>query len=390
MRNGVGLTRRLDEIARAEFQTAVRALLRRPLLVAEGAAADRFALVRKHREKLAEWFLAEAGYRLVVEADFARLGKVVRPGSRQPRGLGTRSGRPFDRQEYAVFCLVLAALEAAGAQTTLATLAEEVRLRAGEIPGIRIDFTNLGDRWAFVHAVRALADFSVLSFLDGDEERYAREGEGGDALYVVHHRRLARLLASPVPPSAIDRPEAMLAEEYPATTEGAARRARHAVTRELLEEAVLHLEELSEDEAAYLSGQRHRFELRLGADAGFEIEVRREGLAAIDPSGEATDLEFPGVGTVAHFALLLAERVLDGGISPPVTGEAAAALVEELAPKYGAYWSARFTSTPEGRAELAREAIGRLEAFRLLEEGRPRPALARFACLGSAEEECPA
>ena len=60
------LSQELDAIVDDERRRAVRALLRKPLLVAE-SDPDAVTLTRRHRDALVAWFQGELGYRLVVE-----------------------------------------------------------------------------------------------------------------------------------------------------------------------------------------------------------------------------------------------------------------------------------------------------------------------------------
>lgn len=66
---------RMDETTRAERQSALRALLRTPMMTAE-TAPDHFGLVRRHAAWLREWVFTHAGWRLDVTAEYARLRKL--------------------------------------------------------------------------------------------------------------------------------------------------------------------------------------------------------------------------------------------------------------------------------------------------------------------------
>lgn len=386
--SGPRLGERLDAMVGEERRHAVRALLRRPFITADGSHAEVFTLVRRHRDVLAEWFQSELGYRLVVESDFARLHKLPPPVPLAHRRLDTRAGQPFDARRYVLFCLVLAALEQMGDQTTLDQLAEAVKLHAVEIDGFEVDFDRVADRRAFTHAVRAVVDLGVLDLRDGDEERFARKEEGGDALYQVRHRRMARVLSAPVPPSSAEEPDRIGVEPYPETSEGRTRRSRHRVMRLLVEEPVCYFEELDEEDRAYLMSQRGRISRQLEAFCGFEVELRAEGIATIDATGETSDLLFPSEGTVAHAALLLAEE-LGRRARASAGGDVTMTLAEietytgMLAERYGRYWRADLISDPQARRQLAELALERLEAFRLIRRVdagvRVCPAVARFA-----------
>ncbi|HEX4458218.1 MAG TPA: DUF2398 family protein, partial [Polyangia bacterium] len=77
----------LTRAERAERQSALRTLLRRPLLH-PAADRDAFALVRRHRTWLQEWLARHTGWLLTVDADLARLRKLppeLSDGSRAAR-----------------------------------------------------------------------------------------------------------------------------------------------------------------------------------------------------------------------------------------------------------------------------------------------------------------
>jgi uncharacterized protein (TIGR02678 family) len=113
--------------------------------------------------------------------------------------------------------------------------------------------------------------------------------------------------------------------------------------------------------------------------------VRAEGVALVDPTGEATDLAMPEEGTDGHATLLLAEhlaalwRERPGVPVPPAALEARMA---ELAAEHRALWR-KGAAEPGAAASLCRLAIDRLEALALVRrcgEGViALPALARFA-----------
>ena len=97
----------------AERRHAARALLRSPLLHADGPGADDLRLVRRHRVELARMFADGLGYRLVVEPGAARLFKA---------GLGrdaTRPLGPHDAAEARVDEVRLVVTRTPGVSTTV-------------------------------------------------------------------------------------------------------------------------------------------------------------------------------------------------------------------------------------------------------------------------------
>lgn len=368
-----------------ERRRAVRLLLANPLAGDTGPDPEAFALVRRHERWLQGWFTDVLGYRLVVDAELARLHKRPAPGARR-RPARSLSGNDFDPRRYALACLVLAALERVESQTVLSELAEQVQVLAASEQGLRpFEPDVYAERQAFVDAVRWLVELGVLALADGDDTAFV-EGRG-DALYDIHGRGLGQVLAAAVPPSLASGPEELTREPYPDTEEGANRRSRHRLMRRLLEEPALYLDELDEAERTYLASQRHYLARQAREAVGLEVEVRREGLAALDPAGRLSDLAFPAPGTVGHAALLLAEELARrtreaGAEARSVPHGEVATFVEELLPRHRRLWSKRYTEEPGGAARLAADALERLELMGLVEvlpEGLvARPAIARY------------
>ncbi|HEX6861480.1 MAG TPA: TIGR02678 family protein, partial [Thermoanaerobaculia bacterium] len=303
--------------------------------------------------------------------------------------LRTQSQAPFDPRRYALLCLVLAALERLEVQTVLSELAEQVALLAASEEGVRrLNLESHAERQAFVDAVRWLVEIGVLTLADGEDTAFLERR--GDALYDIHSRRLSQLLTAPVPLEPPRGPEELAADVYPDTEEGANRRSRHRLMRRLVEEPVLYVRDLDEGERAYLAGQRHYLAGQVASRTGLAVEVRREGLAAIDPAGRLTDLAFPASGTVSHAALLLAEHLADCGRSAAafVPEEELRARLRSLLQRYGHLWSGAYRAEP-GR--LLEEALERLENLGLIARGErgiePLPAVARYKAVEPAARE---
>jgi uncharacterized protein (TIGR02678 family) len=357
-----------------EQQRAVRLLLAHPFVTDSRPDPETFSLIRRHARELQRWFAEQLGYRLVVDSELARLHKRPAPGARL-RPVRTQSHSAFDPRRYALLCLVLAALERLEVQTVLSELAGQVALLAASEEGVRrLDLQAYAERQAFVDVVRWLVSLGILTLADGEDTAFL-EGRG-DALYDIHSRRLTQLLTVPVPASPPADPAELGAEVYPDTEDGANRRARHRLMRRLIEEPALYLDDLEETERAYLASQRHYLVGQVTARTGLAVEVRREGLAAVDPDGRLTDLTFPGTGTVSHAALLLAERLSVG----ETAGETGLRdVLDSLVERYGHLWSQEYR---DDRARLLSEALERLELMGLIatRDGgiEPLPAIARY------------
>jgi uncharacterized protein (TIGR02678 family) len=373
----------------AEKRCAIRALLLHPLLLAE-REPEAFAAVVRHRAELSRWFADLAGWMLAVEpsAGYARLFK--RPARRDATRPARVPGKSaFDRRRYAILCLALAALDRAGAQTTLARLADDVRALSLDEPALDpFDPDAASERHAFVDVLRFLEEHGVLAHVDGDIEAWDRGRERADALWNVHERLLAQLLAAPLPPALAGSPDRMSEEERAQTEEGDRIRARQTVFRLLLDEPVVYFEDLDDRAREWLGhGSGFAYD-RLAEDVGLMVERRAEGLAAIDPEGTLSDAAFPeGNSTVKHAALLLCEWLADRG--RPGSNELSLATWPEVLERItacradcGESWSREYGGA-DGDERLARDAVATLAAFGLArataEGALARPAAARFA-----------
>lgn len=389
---GRSLAAHLEATAAAERRRAIRLLLRHPFITPEKPDPDGFALVRRHADGLISFFGAQLGYRLFVEPDLARLHKTSPFGFGSVRPLLTRSGQSFDSRRYSLLCLSLAVLERVESQISLSQLADGVQLLTASDEGLTgFDPDRYPERRAFVHAIQAVADLGAISLRDGDEEGFARGS--GDALYDVSPRLIAQLLVASARPSTVNDPAELAPDPYQDTDEGRARRARHSLMRRLVEEPVVYLDELTEQELAYLRVQRHTMIRNLEEWCGFEVEVRSEGLACIDPDEHVTDLRFPSHGTVAHAALLLSEQLTARARIHPgdglVSGIEIADIVEHLAAEHRGHWRADVTEKggPERLTEEAIDYLGGFSLVRTSESGvMARPALARYRASAARHE----
>lgn len=378
-----------DALVRDERRRAVRLLLRRPFVTDERPDPTVFALVRRHEAELRRWFREQLGYRLVVDHEQARLFKRRPPGA-SAHPARTRSDRPFDRRRYSLLCLTLAVLERLEVQTILSALTEEVKVLAAATDGVApFEPERFAERQAFVDAVRHLVDLGVLAETDGDDTAFVRGG--GDVLYDVDSRRLARMLASPIPPSLADGPAALADEVYPPTREGKNLRIRHRLMRRLVEEPVLYFDDLDDDERTYVAQQRPKLIREVEEWTGLVVEVRSEGMAAIDAEGRLSDVTFPSTSNVAHAALLfadeLAHRLRDAASRAVPRGD----LLEMAARIFRRHrWSKTYSDDPAGAEHLLDDALEYLASLRLVHirpEGvLPLPAVARYRVAAEGSE----
>lgn len=374
-----------------DFQAAARALLTHGLVTERHPQAGALALVRQYEEPLRNEFGRLCHWRLDVGPTCARL--LRRPAAlsaRRPARTATESQRAFSPQAYASLCLVLAALERLGEQTTISQLADEVvRLRAGddEVP---LDLTMHRHRRALVDAVAWLQRLGVLRLVDGETEKFI--GGTGDALYDVDRDASSRLLVSP--PSLLGRlvsAEDFLDEQYPPTPEGEQARARHRVHRRLLTEPVLYYDEVPTDERDYARQRRTRIRDELERLTGATLECRAEGQSLIGLPGAQP---FPAGGAVAQAALLLGSElaVVAGETStagePPNSGEvglvvavgAVATAWRRVVIAYGGRFTAEYRAEPDRLRAEAIALLERLDLVAVRSDGDllVRPVLARY------------
>ncbi|MFC5747697.1 TIGR02678 family protein [Actinomadura rugatobispora] len=386
----------LEEQRDAERRRAVRALLRTPLLTPRDAG---YALVRKHAGHLAQWFAREAGWSLHTDPGVARLRKVpgdLGDGSRAAnvKDGGARARQPFSRRRYVLACLALAALERAEAQVTLGWLVDRVVAFAADEQitraGIAFAMEDRDERGDLVAVAQLLLSLGVLVKVAGDEQAFVNRS--GDALYDVDRRVLAVLLSTRRGPSLVTadghgaRLAAVTEDLVPDTEDGRNRAIRHAITRRLLDDPVLYYADLTAEQRTYLDSQRGPLLKRLTEATGFMAEVRAEGIALIDPTGEATDFGMPEEGTEGHATLLLAEYLserlrADQGV---VSVTAAERRMAELIGEHKAHWR-KNVRDPGAERILTAHALHRLAALGLVrwhgDEVTPLPVLARFGYL---------
>ncbi|MEU3349894.1 TIGR02678 family protein [Streptomyces sp. NPDC006700] len=380
----------LDGQHAADLRRAARALLGQPLLLARGRHADEFRLVRRHASELREWFDRNTGWALQVDAEAARLRKVpgVLTDPTHPARDATRGATPFTRRRYVLLCLALAALERGETQIALGRLADQIVLDAADPrlteAGISFAMERRDERLDLAAVVRLLLALGVLRRVAGEEEAYV--SGAGDALYDVERRILAGLLATRRGPSTVradnldDRLAELVEETALDSDELRFRAMRRALTRRLLDDPVVYYDELTDAELSYLTRQRGFLTARISQLTGLVAEVRAEGIAMVDPDDDLTDVRMPEQGTHGHVTLLLAAHL--AAAEGPVTLDALALRVRELAAEHGGFWS-KSAREPGMETELVEQAVSRLTALGLASRTSQgivaRPALARYA-----------
>ncbi len=381
-----------------ERARAIRELLAAPLLDVH-REPERFGLVVRHHGWLADWFETACGWRLTVDiaAGFARLAKrSATPDPTRPLRRLRGNQAPFDRRRYQLLCLACAELVRRPV-TTIGLLARAIATQAD------LDTSRYGERSAFVDALLTLGAWGVVKATAGEVETFL-DDEHGNAILTADTARLHRLLAATGAPSSLvedvtvgEATSELLAEPRygnAAWDPGAVaeeqrfRWARHTLARHLLDDPVVHLDDLSPAERDYLASSSGRRWLRERvAEAGFELEERVEGLLAVDPDALATDIQFPApLGHAHQLALLLIDRLVevgpDGDRRVGVLGPTALRrhVTAVLAEHPG--W-ARTHREGDGPVHLGEAAIDLLVAFGLVRREADgsvvgRPAVARY------------
>jgi len=389
----------------AERRSAIRALLRAPLLVAELVDPDDWAAVRRHIAWLRDWFSGQLGWQLQVDARIgvARLRKQVGWANADPTRGAIAPGagrRPFERRAYVLLCLACAELDRSpGAQTLLTTLAEQIAVRSATESLTPFNRDVYAERFSLVDALRLLESLGVLALTDGGTDRFVSgTGDALDALYTIDRDRLSQLVATARVPSVASDVADLVRESYPDSREGRTRRTRHLLMRRLVDDPVAYEADLDAEALLYLRTQRAAITSWL-RDAGLDFERRDEGAAAIDLDGDLSDADFPGTGTVAHAVLLTAEFLADcgregRGLGAVVSDAELHRFMAVLIDQHRSHWAASVTSA--GPRDLAEIVVDRLVAFRLARRTAggtsPLPAVGRFRstelnALASAREQ---
>lgn len=386
----------VEQATRAERRRAVRSLLRRPLLLPEGETLEEFLRVRRHADYLSQWFAHHAGWSLTANAECVRLRKTpARAGDTTRSAIDPKSGEPFDRIRYVLFCVALAVLERGDRQITLGRLAQHIGGMIAAEPdlalhGVSLDPEQQTSRRRLVHVLRLLISLGVLHRVQGDEDRYLRDASS-DVLYNIRRPALASLLSCPRSPSLIpeceERPlhEAVLEEPVPNTPEARNRAVRMGLVRRLLDDPAIYYRDLTPEERTYLDRQRPFILRDLEEGTGLVSEVRAEGIALTDLEGDATDLGLPEEGTDGHLTLLLATWMGERLRKDPkvhLTHDEIYSRTARLIREHRNHWR---KETKEAGAEktFARRVLERLAGLGLVRCNAigvvPEPAIGRFA-----------
>lgn len=315
MSGGHRFAAEVSDLELADYQRAVRLVLRHPVITAGWPDARALPRVRRFAANLRTDLSEAFGYRLELHGTTARLVRTKDLLDPTQPAL-TRTGRPFDRQRYAYLALCLAVLGRAGQQITLSELAESVAADAGRIPGLGLDPDRGGDRRAFVDAVGWLEERGALRTADGSSTAWASDPGTGEALYDIARDVVFALFRPSRVLQHVQTVTALLdrSGQDGSTSDNAARRAAaQAARRAVVERPVVYFCDVDDPVANHLRGAA------LAADVhrltGLRVERRSEGVLLVDTANLSSE-RFPGTGSVAQAAMLLAVEMADRVIDP--------------------------------------------------------------------------
>ncbi|HEY5877785.1 MAG TPA: TIGR02678 family protein, partial [Nakamurella sp.] len=309
------MTAAVATLDRAAYQRAARVLLTWPLITLTYPNTEALPLVRRWsgplREELAELF----GYRLELTSTTARLSRVRDAfDATQPALAGAQLDRPFDRRRYAYLCLALAVLGRAGTQIALSELAERVAAEAERIDGLELSLDRQPDRAGFVDAAGWLESRGAVRLADGSARRWVDDPSVGEALYDID-RDVLRALYRPAPVlQHIGSAQELLHRPQGVSRATLRRESAQRVRRALVERPVVYYADLDGGDRGMLRSPGPAAEV--AELTGLVVERRSEGVALLDVSGMFSDRRFPGPGTRAQVALLLANRIADRVLDP--------------------------------------------------------------------------
>jgi uncharacterized protein (TIGR02678 family) len=365
-----------------EQQEVVRALLRNPLRHRQGADASVVDLARKHEPALHAWFEHHLGWPLLVDRDQVRLFKL-------PADPAFPADEVPTARQCSLYCLLLAVFEDCGSQTVISELVDKVTALTLTHPDLsRFDTGRFRERFDLVTAIRMLVEQRALTPTEAPAATTEHENAfihgTGNAIYDLDHRTATMLLSCPVPPTIVSGPADLVSRTVTDPSQSTERVIHHALMRRLVDHPVVYIEDLSEEENAYLRRHRGSLIAALRAGVGVRVEVRADGLAVIDE--ELTDLDFPDTSTVPFAALLLADLLFwEVAEEVPrrevVPTSRALELAGTVAEKIGTLVK-YIDGQPVDTARTFMAATRRLEEFGLIAvvpDGiRLRPALARY------------
>ncbi|MEA2616110.1 MAG: hypothetical protein QOE72_1893 [Chloroflexota bacterium] len=368
-----------------ELVEATRYLMERTTVRADrDEDREAYGVIRRNATALREWFATYPRYDLTVEAGWARLTKAPHraPGPALD-AVTPQSGRPFDRRRYVWYCLALAAVDRVEERRVrLGIVAEEIEALAVQVQVVAPNLDLQVDRRAIADVFGRLEEEGVVRLTDGSAQSFV-DSTMGEALYEVDRSLAARLLAARRAPSACASPDELDVDLYPPGREGENLRIRHDLWRRLLETAVVYYDTLTDAERQYLDSQRPVFARQLRERVGLRLEVRAEGVAAVDPEVRAAGFPPAPAGSVAMAVACVHRLLVEADTEAPGEPVPIHALDEALAPVLAHPRTRReYREDDRGRDALRERAAALLERAGMARRGAgevvPLPALHRY------------
>jgi uncharacterized protein (TIGR02678 family) len=359
-----------------ERRDAARLLLSTPLVLAEHDPEGHRS-IRRHADTLAAMFRNYLGYRLVVEAQFARLYKAGLGSAGRP--LLRRSKAAFSPRDYTYLALLCAVVLTSRQQVLLSTVVADVRHAAAE-GDIDLGVDTLTERRALVHALGQLIEWGAVHEDAGTVAEFA-DDPAKEALLWIEHEIVRNLLA--IAMRDVESPAQLIR----AATETGPDSIRHAVRRRIVESPVVLVDELSEPERLWLRQYQRREAQILEENFGLRLEIRLEGVMALDPQEELTDLRFPRDGTLGQAALLAVAELVErlkpdaGSGTASVPDGELSSVVSRLLTERARTWSKEYVDHPQRLMADVEDLLVDMGLLERNERGalRLRAVAARFA-----------
>ena len=302
----------VSDLELADYQRAVRLLLRHPLVTATWPDERALARVRRFSAELRRDLSEAFGYRLELHGSTARLVRATDSLDRD-RPAVSRTGRPFDRRRYAYLTLSLAVAGRAGIQITLGELADAVAADANRITGLGFDPDQGADRRALVDAVGWLEERGVLRLTDGSTASWAGNPGTGEALYDIARDVVFALFRPPRVLQHVDSAAALLERSMSRSGNAERRAAAQTARRAVVQSPVVYYADAATEVANHLRAPTLAADLlRL---TGLRVERRAEGVLLVDTMRLSAE-QFPGTGSVAQAAVLLAAAMAERATDP--------------------------------------------------------------------------
>jgi uncharacterized protein (TIGR02678 family) len=177
-------------------------------------------------------------------------------------------------------------------------------------------------------------------------------------------------------------------DPMPASEESRQQWNRARLVRTLLDDPVLYFRDLNDEERNYLEKHRGSLLREICEATGLIAEVRREGIALVDATGDLTDLKLPDQGTENHLSLMLVQwfaecfRTRMGKVISIVEVEER---VRDLIRGHSSEWREDMREAG-AEIQMTADALSRIRALRLIQVAPdgivPLPASCRYSAPG--------